>query len=370
MYFRHCAALFVLAIVPLAAVADERIPTGPPATTLAQVQQAPADLTVLNRFISTSFREIGRLMDEDPAAAASKLEAFAETLKTLPGDGDSATARERAQASVESYREHIRQAPLTAEELEKAVLASPDDPQALRNWANKALGEVGGLAYSRPDQAEEKLAAVKAVVEKVAAAAQDEEAKKRLAAFSSPRGSFASLENAIAKGRDYAKLVGKDAAPLNVTTWVNGQPLSPDDLKGKVVLLDFWAVWCGPCIVTFPHLREWHEKYADKGLVIVGLTRSYPYRWDEDYGYCVAAAKGAEVAPEEERQMLEKFASYYHLKHRFAIQEDRELSDYYGVSGIPHVVVIDPQGKVRMIRVGSGKQNAQDIDRLLAELLK
>jgi hypothetical protein len=64
-------------------------------------------------------------------------------------------------------------------------------------------------------------------------------------------------------------------------------------------------------------------------------------------------------------------ASAITTKHRFGIQEEGDtLSDYYGVSGIPHVVVLDKEGKVRMIRVGSGKQNAEDIDHLLAELLK
>jgi thiol-disulfide isomerase/thioredoxin len=169
---------------------------------------------------------------------------------------------------------------------------------------------------------------------------------------------------------------GSQAAPEFATglDWINtgGKPLTLASLKGKVVLLDFWAIWCGPCIATFPHLREWNEKYGDKGLVMVGVTSYYDYKWDDAAGYCARAGTGEDVTPEQELAMLEKFASYYHLKHRFAVNErdNRELSEYYGVSGIPHVVVIDQQGKVRMIRVGSGKQNADDISKLLAELLK
>jgi thiol-disulfide isomerase/thioredoxin len=73
-------------------------------------------------------------------------------------------------------------------------------------------------------------------------------------------------------------LIGQPAFPLETAAWVNGDPLTDADLKGKVVLLDFWAVWCGPCIACFPHLRDWHEKYADRGLVIVGLTKYYSCR--------------------------------------------------------------------------------------------
>jgi predicted transcriptional regulator len=81
-------------------------------------------------------------------------------------------------------------------------------------------------------------------------------------------------------------------------------------------------------------------------------------------------AQGEEkVAPEKEREMLVKFAEHHNLHHRFALQKDTVLSEYYAVSGIPHVVVIDREGKVRLIRVGSGDQNAQDIQNMLEKLL-
>jgi thiol-disulfide isomerase/thioredoxin len=172
----------------------------------------------------------------------------------------------------------------------------------------------------------------------------------------------------IESGKKMLALIGKDAAPLEVEAWVNGEPLTDADLKGKVVLLDFWAVWCGPCIATFPHLREWQEKYGEKGLVIIGLTRYYNYAWDADKN--VAKRSQEPVAPEAEQEMLKKFASLHNLHHRFAVQSaSAKTADYYGVTGIPHVVVIDQTGKIRLMRVGSGEENAKAIGNMLEQLL-
>jgi len=372
--------LFALAIaltfalfssLALAAEKDDA-PLGPPVATLDQVQASPGDDALFTKFMSGQLRAVNHLSDVDPAAAEKKLDEFAATIGKLELTGRAKTAQERAKLSIKLYRDNLALDKLTLAEVEKAVLENPDDAEAYRRWSNKALNELGSMAYSRPDEAETKLAALKAFAAKIGQAAKEEATKKKIEALSAARGTFERMESAIAKGREYAAFVGKDAAPLVAKTWVNGTPVSDADLKGKVVLLDFWAIWCGPCIATFPHLREWNEKYGDKGLVMVGVTSYYDYKWDDAAGYCARAGTGEDVTPEQELAMLEKFASYYHLKHRFAVNErdNRELSEYYGVSGIPHVVVIDQQGKVRMIRVGSGKQNADDISRLLAELLK
>jgi thiol-disulfide isomerase/thioredoxin len=367
---RLLTLVLAVTLAPIA-LAEENIPLGAPGATLEHVHHHSDDATLLRKFFNPHLREINALIDEGKyAAAQDKAADLQKQLKSIKPTGDAERLLPQVLAYLERIPDEIALAKLSLADLEKALAESPDDPEALENWSDKFLGEVFGVAYSRPDETEAKLTAAKAFVKKIGEAAKNEKTIKALAALSDPRrGSFTQLEKAIEKGREYAELVGKDAAPLTIETWVNGSPLTASDLQGKVVLLDFWAVWCGPCINTFPHLREWQEKYGDKGLVIIGLTRYYDWKWDNDAGYAVRTE--GEVSDKDEQEMLEKFAAYYHLKHRFGIQKESDtLDQHYGVSGIPHVVVLDQQGKIRMIRVGSGKQNAQDIDKLLAELLK
>jgi thiol-disulfide isomerase/thioredoxin len=368
--FALALALATLGSANLAAAKDAP-PLGPPAATLEEVQQNLADADIFNKYLNGRLRAVNHLSEENPSAAEKSLDELATAIDKLELTGKAEAAREQAKLSIKLFRDRLETEKVTLAEVEKALLENPDDAEAYRRWSSKATSELAELAYSRPDEAEAALAATKAFVAKVSQAASQESTKKKLAALSADRGTFVRLESTIGKTRELMSLVGKDAAPLVAKTWVNGTPLTDSDLKGKVVLLDFWAIWCGPCINTFPHLREWNEKYADKGLVMIGVTSYYDYKWDDAAGYCARAGKD-EVSPDEELAMLEKFANYYQLKHRFAVNErdNRELAEYYKVSGIPHVVVIDQQGKVRLIRVGSGKQNADDIGKLLAELLK
>jgi thiol-disulfide isomerase/thioredoxin len=67
-------------------------------------------------------------------------------------------------------------------------------------------------------------------------------------------------------------LIDKDAPELQqIKGWLNSKPIKLADLRGKVVLLDFWGTWCGPCIASIPKLIDIHEKYRDKGLLIIGI---------------------------------------------------------------------------------------------------
>jgi len=72
---------------------------------------------------------------------------------------------------------------------------------------------------------------------------------------------------------EHAALEGKPMPALDLAGWINGQ-IKPADMKGKVVVVDFYATWCGPCMAAIPHNNELLKRYADKGLVIVGVCTS------------------------------------------------------------------------------------------------
>jgi thiol-disulfide isomerase/thioredoxin len=64
---------------------------------------------------------------------------------------------------------------------------------------------------------------------------------------------------------------GKPAPALAVKNWLNSKPLTSEDLKGKIVVLDFWATWCGPCLAAVPHTNEMQKQYADQGVIFIAV---------------------------------------------------------------------------------------------------
>lgn len=334
--------------------------------TAEAVKADTGNAEVWNAFAGAQFQKIGGLMQTDPAAAEKALAEFESFLETTEPTSDGAkNIATRIKTSITFYKRNLALAKLKLEDLEKDLAANPDDAELINKYVGKLSMELGSLSRSEPAKAEAVLKSAKDLLAKTKEATKTEAVSK---AIEVANRTLAGVERTIESTKKLAALVGKDAAPLAVETWVNGKPLTDGDLKGKVVLLDFWAVWCGPCIATFPHLREWQEEYGDKGLVIIGLTSYYKYKWDDTAKKAVGT-RNEEVSHEDEQAMLVKFAEMHSLKHRFAIQDGRAMSEYYAVSGIPHVVVIDQQGKVQMVRVGSGEKNANDIGGLLKKLL-
>ena len=226
------------------------------------------------------------------------------------------------------------------------------------------LGAVSALAGSNPKRAAEILNETRTFVKALDRTDREIEQKALIA-----ESSFAYLQELIASGRKHTQLVGSEASPLDVVAWVNGTALKPEDLKGKVILLDFWSVWCVPCLEAFPHLNRWEAKYSERGLKTIGITRFYNYVWDDEKEQ-PAKELDREVPQNEELELLEKFAKQQELLYPIAVTTPgSEYQAKFAVRGIPQTVLIDRNGKIRLIRVGTGPTFVREIEEMLETLL-
>lgn len=138
-----------------------------------------------------------------------------------------------------------------------------------------------------------------------------------------------------------------DAPDFTAALVANGEPGTTDvslsAFRGRPVVLDFWATWCGPCQAEAPIVDQVAERYKDRGLVVVGVNTS------------------------DEEGLAAPWARKKGIRFPIAYDRGNKVASAFGVHNIPTLVVIDKQGKIAAVR--TGMTSASELERLVREVL-
>lgn len=180
----------------------------------------------------------------------------------------------------------------------------------------------------------------------------------------SDEGKKQAAEEEAAAEAKVAALVGQ-AAPEIAFTWSTKPDLKHlSDLKGQIVVLDFWATWCGPCIRSFPKVREEVAHFKDSPVKFLGVTSLQ------------GRVHGIEPKPidtkgnpQKEYDLMPEFMKKKEMTWDVAFSEQNVFNADYGIRGIPFVAIVDPKGVVRHAGLNPLDPEA-DIEGKVTALLK
>jgi len=130
-------------------------------------------------------------------------------------------------------------------------------------------------------------------------------------------------------------LLGSPAPDLTVKDWISGSGVDLKSLRGRVVLLEFWATWCKPCQEMFPKLVKLYKEESPNGFEIIALTRHY------------LAYRATAEAMHEELQLMRRMIEEHGVTFPVGVAEDEKLQATYGANGLPTVFLIDRKGIIR-----------------------
>jgi thiol-disulfide isomerase/thioredoxin len=159
------------------------------------------------------------------------------------------------------------------------------------------------------------------------------------------------------KQKHYA-LLGEIAPEMPlIDQWFPGKQKTLAELRGKVVLLDFWATWCGPCFDAYPHLIEWQQELGPQGFEILGVTRYY------------GNIGGVVAEPLAETEYLKRFRTKEKLNYDIVVGKDQSIQFLYGATALPTAVLIDRKGVIRYIETGTSDSRIEQMREMVYKLV-
>lgn len=144
--------------------------------------------------------------------------------------------------------------------------------------------------------------------------------------------------------RPKQKFVDDDSLPDFTVKNVKGEDFQLSNLKGKYIMLDFWASWCRPCIASLPRVDSLHSKYSGKNFAIVSISI------------------------DKNRTAWLREQSKHHIRWINTISVDAKITQYFHVDAVPHTVLIDPNGDILLTEEGLVKDSS--IELKLQEIFK
>jgi len=170
-------------------------------------------------------------------------------------------------------------------------------------------------------------------------------------------GANAGTAGASASDPTLGKLIGKPAPGFTLTS-LDGKPVSLANLRGKAVLINFWATWCGPCRIETPWLVELNNQYAQQGLVVLGVS-----------------TEGEELKPEDkaawakQRTAVAKSAAGLKINYPVLLNGDSLADAYGGLDSLPTSFYLDRKGVILAAQMGlsSKAEMEAQVQRTLAK---
>jgi thiol-disulfide isomerase/thioredoxin len=134
---------------------------------------------------------------------------------------------------------------------------------------------------------------------------------------------------------EYKSLESATAPELAVGDWINSEPLKLKDLRGRVVLIEFWTFGCYNCRNTLRHIKDWDNRYREKGLSVIGVH-------------------SPEFAEERIVENLRRQVLSLGIRYPVVSDNDFQTWNAYNVEAWPTIFLLDKQGRIRWMRVGEG----------------